>query len=36
MSIAAIPHFIRLGTQLWERDWATYGRPGDRVDLSHR
>ncbi|KAF9645059.1 hypothetical protein BDM02DRAFT_3190050 [Thelephora ganbajun] len=30
---AAVPHFIRLGTQLWGRDWATYGRPGDRVDL---
>ncbi|THH17986.1 hypothetical protein EW146_g2912 [Bondarzewia mesenterica] len=30
---AAVPHFIRLGTQLWGRDWATFGRPGDRVDL---
>ncbi|KAF8652167.1 hypothetical protein AX16_004524 [Volvariella volvacea WC 439] len=30
---ATVPHFIRLGTQLWGRDWATYGRPGDRVDL---
>jgi hypothetical protein len=30
---AAVLHFIQLGTQLWERDWATFGRPGDRVDL---
>jgi len=30
---AAVPHFIRLGTQLWARDWATYSRPGGRVDL---
>ncbi|KAG8980964.1 hypothetical protein FRB95_000474 [Tulasnella sp. JGI-2019a] len=30
---AAVFHFIQLGTQLWERDWATFGRPGDRVDL---
>ncbi|KAJ7648133.1 hypothetical protein FB45DRAFT_1102841 [Roridomyces roridus] len=30
---AAVPHFIRLGTQLWANDWATFGRSGDRVDF---
>ncbi|KAJ4469605.1 hypothetical protein J3R30DRAFT_3303908 [Lentinula aciculospora] len=30
---ATVPHFIRLGTQLWVRDWVSYGRPGDRVGL---
>jgi len=23
------PEDVRLGTQLWARDWATYGRPDD-------
>lgn len=31
-SFGTTNHFLHLGTQLWEKDWHTHGKPRIRVD----